>query len=140
MSSTDQHRRAHEAFNERDWARTVEDLAADAEYTDVPRGVTVKGPAEFIDYLQGGWTTAFSDAAVTNARYIDGGDTSVALFLATGTNDGSLGPMPATGRALSAQFCEVMTFDAAGKIVRGELFYDQVTLLVQLGRMPPPAG
>lgn len=35
--------------------------------------------------------------------------------------------------------CEIFTYDA-GKAVRGELYYDQVTLLVQLGHMPPPEG
>jgi hypothetical protein len=102
--------------------------------------LTVKGGEQFIDYLKSGWATAFSDATATNARYIDAGDTSVARFNGTGTNDGPLGPLPPTGRTLNMQFCEIFTYDEAGKVVRGEIYYDQVTLLVQLGHMPPPEG
>jgi hypothetical protein len=38
------------------------------------------------------------------------------------------------------RFCEIREHDANGQVVRGELFYDQVTMLVQLGHMPPPEG
>ena len=42
--------------------------------------------------------------------------------------------------ALPMPFCEIMTYGADGMIVRGELYYDQVSMLVQLGHMPPPEG
>ncbi len=38
------------------------------------------------------------------------------------------------------QFCEIREYGADGRAVRGELFYDQVTMLVQLGQMPLPEG
>ena len=38
------------------------------------------------------------------------------------------------------RFREIREYDADGKAVRGELFYDQVTMLVQLGHMPPTEG
>jgi hypothetical protein len=53
MSNADKYRKAHEAFNHRDWAGVVQDFAADAEYTDQARGVTLKGPQEFVEYLKG---------------------------------------------------------------------------------------
>lgn len=143
MSNVDTHRDAHEAFNRRDWDQVIRDMAPDVEYVDHPRGMTVKGAAQFVDYLRSGWVTAFSDAAVTNAGYTDGADTggagrSIAQFAGTGTNDGALGPMPATGRSMNMPFCEIMTYGPDGRIVRGELYYDQVSMLVQLGHMPPP--
>ena len=138
MSTVDKHRDAHEAFNRRDWDGVIREFAPDAEYVDHPRGMTVKGAAQFVDYLRAGWVTAFSDAAVTNVRYTEGPERSIAQFDATGTNDGALGPMPATGRSMNMPFCEIMTYDAEGRIVRGELYYDQVSMLVQLGHMPPP--
>ena len=140
MGNIDKHRQAHEAFNRRDWNGVVRDLAPDIEYTDHPRSTTTKNPQEFVDYLTGGWVTAFSDATVSNARYAEGGDQTIAQFDGTGTNDGPLGPMPATGKTMNMPFCEVMTYDSDGRIVRGELYYDQVTMLVQLGHMPPPAS
>jgi steroid delta-isomerase-like uncharacterized protein len=140
MGNIDTHRNAHEAFNGRDWDGVVRDFAPDAEYVDHARGITAKGPGQFVDYLRGGWTTAFSDATVANARYSASADRSVAQFDGSGRNDGPLGPMPATGRSLNLPMCEIMSFDADGRVVRGELYYDQVTMLVQLGHMPPPEG
>jgi steroid delta-isomerase-like uncharacterized protein len=140
VGNIDKHRQAHEAFNRRDWDGVVRDLAPDVEYTDHPRSTTTKNPQQFVEYLKGGWVTGFSDATVSNVRYTEGGDRTIAQFDGTGVNDGPLGPMPATGKTMSMPFCEVMTYDADGRIVRGELYYDQVTMLVQLGHMPPPAS
>jgi hypothetical protein len=38
------------------------------------------------------------------------------------------------------RFCEIREYDTDGKAVRGELFRDHVTMLVQLGHMAPPGG
>jgi hypothetical protein len=61
------------------------------------------------------------------------------LFTGTGRNDGPLGPLPATGREASVPFCETREYDADGKVVRSDLYYDQLTLLEQLGHMQVPA-
>ena len=73
-------------------------------------------------------------------RYTATEDRSIAQFDGVGTNDGPLDSLPATGRTMNLPFCEIMTYDRDGRIVRGELYYDQVSLLVQLGHMPPPEG
>lgn len=140
MGNIDNHRQAHEAFNRRDWDALATQLAEDIEYVDHPRGATLKSAQQFLDYLKDGWATAFSDAAVTNARYTESNDTSIAQFDGTGTNDGQLGPTPPTGRTMNMPFCEIMTYDSAGRIVRGELYYDQLTMLVQLGHVSAPTG
>jgi steroid delta-isomerase-like uncharacterized protein len=138
MSNIDKYRSAHQAFNRRDWTGLVQNFAADFEYTDQARGVTLKGPQEFVDYLRTNWVAAFSDTAITEVGYIEAAGHSVAHFTCAGTNDGAFGPMPRTGRRIAAPCCEVMRFNAAGKIVSGSLYYDQVTILVQLGHMEPP--
>ncbi|OLT20860.1 hypothetical protein BJF78_34965 [Pseudonocardia sp. CNS-139] len=140
MGNVDTHRLEHEAFNRRDWDAMAARLAPDFAYVDHPRGVTTKGVGQFVDYLRGGWVTAFSDATIANARYLDAGTHTVAQFDGTGVNDGSLGAMAATGRTLNLPFCELLGYDAAGRPTRGELYYDQVGILVQLGHMPPPSG
>jgi len=76
----------------------------------------------FIDWLQD-WVNAFSDAAVSEPRYIDG----------------PLGNLPATGHRLDLGFCELLHYDASGRIASGEMCYDSMTMLVQLGHMNPPA-
>lgn len=141
MSNLEKTRSAHQAFNRRDWTALVQDFAADAQYTDHARGVTVKTPQDFVDYLRANWVAAFSDAALTEINYIDAGSHVITQLTGTGTNDGEFGPMPRTVRRISTALCEIIQFNAAGQIVSGDLYYDQVTVLVQLGHMEvPPAA
>lgn len=138
MSYVDRYRSAHQAFNRRDWTAVVQHFAADTAYTDQARGVALKGPQELVDYLRANWVASFSDAAITDVCYIDAGNQVIAQFTGTGTNDGAFGPMPRTGRRISTPFCEVMQFNTAGQIISGSLYYDLVTILVQLGHMEVP--
>ena len=80
-----------------------------------------------------GWVSAFSNAQVTGAQYIDGGDTVVAEFTGRGINDGPLGPMPKSGRQLNMAFCEIMRFNPQGQIISGATYYDVMTMMTQLG-------
>jgi hypothetical protein len=36
--------------------------------------------------------------------------------------------------------CELWHFDADGRVVGGDLYYDQVSLLTQLGLLPQPSS
>jgi ketosteroid isomerase-like protein len=140
MGNVDTHRATHEAFNRRDFAGAAGPMREDAIFTDHPRGESVKGPVEMADWLKA-WAAGFSDARSTDDRFIDGGDYTVCLFHAQGTNDGPLGPLPATGRRMDLPFCEVLHYDAQGKIIAGEVFYDTMSMMVQLGHAEPmPAG
>ena len=135
MGNVDKYRSAHQAFNRRDWTALAQNFAADAEYTDWARGVVLKGPQELVDYIRANWVASFSDIAITETCYIDACDQVVAQFTGTGTNDGAFGPMPRTGRRIYTRFCEIMRFNTAGQIISGSLYYDQVTVLVQLGHI-----
>lgn len=137
MTNVDSHRAAHAAFNRRDYDQAVQNFRDDVQYTDHPRNLTTKGPVEFIDWMKG-WTTAFSDAKVEDVRYIDGGDHTVAIFQGRGTNDGAMGPIQPTGRRMNLAYCEVFRYDSEGRVVAGEMFYDTMTMMVQLGLMAPP--
>ena len=139
MGNADTHRRTFDMFNQRDWSSVAATLAEDCELIDRARGFTVKGREQWIETVKG-WVAAQSDARVTDPRVIDGGDATVLLFTGVGTNDGPLGPLPATGRPLNLPFCEVKYWDASGKTTRAEWYYDQVGMLVQLGHMQPPEG
>jgi ketosteroid isomerase-like protein len=137
MGNVDTHRAAHEAFNRRDYDEAVRNCREDLQYVDHPRNITTKGTVEFVDWLKG-WATAFSDAEVADVRYIDGGDHSVAIFQGRGTNDGAMGLLAATGRRMDLPYCEIFRYDAGGKMVAAEIFYDSTTMMVQLGTMEPP--
>ena len=48
--------------------------------------------------------------------------------------------MKPTGRKMSVPFCEICHFDKQGRTVSGGCYYDQYTLLTQLGHVQPLAA
>ncbi len=131
-------RAAHQAFNRRDFDGAVSKMAEDLTYRDQARNATFTGRNGFKEFMQG-WVEAFSDATVTDPSYLDAGDTVIAQFMGRGVNDGAFGPLPATGREIDVPFCEIMRFDDNGQIVSGSIYYDQVTMMTQLGHIEPSA-
>ncbi len=129
-------RAAHDAFNRRDFDAVANVIAEGFTYEDHARGATFKGREGFKQFMQG-WVDSFSNAAVTEPTYIDGGNVVVAEFVGLGINDGPLGSTPPTGRAMNVPFCEIMRFDHRGQIVSGGAYYDQQTILTQLGLAQP---
>jgi steroid delta-isomerase-like uncharacterized protein len=138
--NVDTYRAGHEAFNQRDFEAMIKEYVRSIAWTDHPQGRTFRTPEEFKDEFLAGWVRASSDAQVTDARYIDGGEAVVARFIVRGKHDGPLGPFPATGKEFALPICEMWHFDPSGRVVGGEIYYDQVTLLTQLGLMPEPSN
>jgi steroid delta-isomerase-like uncharacterized protein len=132
------YRAGHEAFNQRDFEAMTGHYADRITWTDHAQGRTFGTPQEFRDDFLPGWVSASPDIRITDPRYIDAGQTVVCTFTVTGTHDGPLGGFPATGRAFALPLCEMWHFDTAGRVVGGDLYYDQVSLLMQLGLMPQP--
>lgn len=132
-------RSAHESWNKRDFAGVVKNAAEKLTYTDNARAVTFNSRDKFREWTEG-WAKAFSDGRITNSEYIDAGDIVVARFTVVGTNDGPLGSMKPTGRKMSLPFCEICRFDKQGKTVSGSCYYDQYTLMTQLGHIPVAAA
>jgi steroid delta-isomerase-like uncharacterized protein len=137
--TVERHRAGHEAFNRRDFAAMTTHYADRIRWTDRARGLTFTTPAHFRDEFLAGWVQASSDIRITDPAYLDAGQASVATFAVTGTHDGPLGPFPATGRPFTLALCELWQFDPDGRVVGGDLYYDQVSLLLQLGLLPQPS-
>lgn len=128
----------YESFNKRDLDGAVSAAAEDIVFEDHGFGVTHKSRAEYRESFQG-WLTGFSDMKI-DAKAIDAGDTVIVQCVSRGTNDGPMGPFPkATGRAMSSPFVEIFEFDPEGRIIRGENYYDVLSMLVQLGHAERPA-
>ena len=134
------HRAGHEAFNRRDFEAMTSQYADSISWTDHSQGRTFRTPQEFRDEFLPGWVRASSDIRITDPAYFDAGPTVVCTFTVAGTQDGQLGPFPATGKAFVLPLCELWHFDASGRVVGGDLYYDQVSLLTQVGLMPQPSG
>jgi steroid delta-isomerase-like uncharacterized protein len=129
----------HAAFNGRDFDAIAKLLSDDVVYHDRARNITFRGRDGYRQFLQG-WVTAFSDARPADPVYVEAGDVVVAEFRGKGTNDGPMGPLPATGKQLDCAFCEVFRFNAKGQIVSTAIYYDQLTILMQLGHMQGQAA
>jgi quercetin dioxygenase-like cupin family protein len=133
MRSTDAHRQMHEKFNQRDLDGITERLADDFRYVDRARRVTMDDAQAFRSWLNE-WVTGMSNAAVRDSRYVDAGDTSIALFTGSGRHDGQLGPFPPSGNDLAMAMCELLTFDEEGRVTGGEMYYDLATVEMQARR------
>ena len=134
------YRAGHEAFNRRDFAAMTSRYADSIAWTDHAQGRTFRTPKEFRRDFLPGWVEAAPDIRITDPRYLDAGQTVVCTFSVVGTHDGPLGPFPATGKAFSLALCELWHFDPRGRVVGGDLYYDQVSLLTQLGLLPQPSS
>ena len=139
-SNVERHRTGHEAFNRRDFEAMTAHYADHISWTDRARGLTFTTPAQFRDEFLAGWVEASSDIRIADPGYRDAGGASVATFTVTGTHDGPLGPFPATGRPFTLALCELWHFDPDGRVVGGDLYYDQVSLLTQVGLLPQPSS
>ena len=131
-------RTAHESWNKRDFAGVVSNSVKGLIYTDHGRDITLNTRDKVRERTEG-WGKAFSDGRITNSQYIDAGDIVVAQYTVEGTNDGPLGSLKPTGRKMSLAFCEIFHFDKEGRMVSGGCYYDQYTLLTQLGHIQPLA-
>jgi len=131
-------RAAHESWNRRDFQGVVRDSSENLVYTDHGRSLTLKTREKFREWTEA-WAMAFSDGRITNPKYIDAGDVVVTQFTVEGTNDGPLGSLAPSGRRISLPFCEVCQLDKEGRVVSGSCYYDQYTLLTQLGHIQPLA-
>jgi steroid delta-isomerase-like uncharacterized protein len=138
MSDIDLHREAHRAMSEEGAEEAAASFADDIVYTDQARGMTMHGKGETTGWLEG-WKTAFSDARVADATYLEAGDWSICRFQGQGVNDGTLGDLPATGRRMDLPFCEFICWQD-GKAKEGAIYYDTTSMMVQLGHMPEPAA
>jgi predicted ester cyclase len=134
------YRAGHEAFNQRDFEGMTRRYADSITWTDRARGLTFRTRQEFKEDFLAGWVGAASDIRITDPRSVDAGQTVVCAFTIVGTQDGRLGPFPATGKEFALALCEMWHFDSSGGVVGGDLYYDQVSLLMQLGLMPQPSA
>jgi len=132
-------RAAHESWNRRDFQGVVRNAVEGLVYTDQARNLTLNTRNKFREWTEA-WAMAFSDGKITNPEYIDAGNVVIAQFAVEGSNDGPFASLKPTGRRMSLRFCEVCHFDKDGRFVSGSCYYDQYTLLTQLGHIEPLAA
>jgi len=124
-------------WNAQDLPGFAKMLHPDAEIYDTGLGVPVNRDAYVAAQemnFQG-----FSDMRGEILRVIDMGDGWVLREVVfTGTNDGPFMGIPATRRTCTLRGAGLLRFDADGLVTNFSLYYDNLTMLAQLGVFPPP--
>jgi|SRR5215207_3919788 len=123
-----------EAWERRDFEAVVENMVENV-CVNWP-GETVRGKADVMGWYTS-WYTACPDSVAAAVCVGVTRDTAVMEGVYAGTNTGTFGPFPATGRTVALPWANVYRFDAQGRIVSVNAYIDQVTLLTQLGHMEP---
>jgi steroid delta-isomerase-like uncharacterized protein len=128
-------RSLYEAWNERDFDAVAEATAPDGQLTIVGSGETFVGPEGSRAYNTM-WAEAFPDGVITVDRIITMDDCVVVEFTGRGTHTGTLataaGSIPATGRSVTLQLCDVLEF-SDGKVRSQRTYFDTGSLMAQLG-------
>jgi steroid delta-isomerase-like uncharacterized protein len=132
-------RSLYEAWEKRDFEAFKDRLADGVSFNDASRSQVVKGKAAVTDWYAS-WATACPDSVAGATVVAASDDTAVFAGVYAGTNTGAFGPFPATGRSVSLPWLNVLRFDSEGRIIGGSAYYDQLTVMTQLGHLEPPAG
>jgi steroid delta-isomerase-like uncharacterized protein len=102
-----------------------------------PDGEKQQGPDAGVAVAQM-WAGAFPDAKIDIRKIHVAGDVAVVEFQASGTQDGDLMGIPATGRKVTMPVVTVLEI-RDGKIQAEREYTDLANMMQQLGVMPAPA-
>lgn len=128
-------RRLYEAWNERNFDELAAAAAPDGTITIVGPGDTFRGPEGSRQFGEM-WAGGFPDGAVTVDRVIASGDHVIVEYTGRGTHTGtlatSMGDIPATGRSMTLELCDVVEFKD-GKVQSQRTYFDTGSMMAQLG-------
>ncbi|HEY7031471.1 MAG TPA: nuclear transport factor 2 family protein [Thermomicrobiales bacterium] len=134
-------RAIYDAFNRGDLDGALALAAPDVEIVNVGWGVTYRGHDGFRAFMQG-WKTMDPSCRVEVVRQLAGdeGVTNECVFHATQTGPlrPPTGEVPPTGKTVALPICEVWRV-RNGKLASLMNYADGVTVMAQLGLLPPPA-
>lgn len=135
MSNADIARALYQSINDKDPGAGAALVADHAEWSEAPTGQTYNGPHGWHDNYNF-WIGAFPDGNVEVTNVVDGGDWVAVEYTGRGTNTGPMpgpeGEIPATGKSVELQFCDIWQFED-GKVVGGRSYFDMAGMLSQLG-------
>lgn len=135
-------RRLYEAFNERALDEAVEMTHPEGSTTIVGTGEKFEGREGARRYNEM-WLAAFPDGHATIDRVHLAGDYAVVEFTGHGTHTGTLsteaGDIPATGKQVTMQFCDVIEFKD-DMPYRQRSYFDSAAMMMQLGLLEAGAG
>ena len=123
------------AYNDKDWSKAKDMLAADAVYDEKGTHRRIQGAGEIIDAWQG-WAKAIPDSKATFVGEFASGDTAVFELVWKGVHTGPLqtptGTIPASNKPIEVPACQVVRVEG-GKVKSVSHYFDMLTLLTQIG-------
>jgi len=135
-------RSLYDNWNERQFDKTAELMAADGQIVLVGSDTRFRGPSGAIEFSQM-WADGFPDGRVKIDNVVAAGDHVVVQYTGKGTHTGALrspaGEIPATGRSVTLDLCDVQEI-RDGKIRSVQSYFDSASMLMQLGVMPEAVG
>jgi len=139
--STEENKAIVRRVNDEVWSEghldVIDELIADdfiATVVGAPE--QIRGPQGFREFV-GIYRKAFPDLRITVDEQFAEGETVVTRWTATGTNEGELMGMPATGKQATTAGININRI-SGGKLVEGWGLFDQLGLLQQIGAVPTP--
>ena len=139
--STEENKAIVRRVNDEIWSEgrldVIDELIADdfvATIVGAPE--QIRGPQGFREFVVM-YRTAFPDLRITVDEQIVEGETVVTRWTATGTNEGELMGIPATGKQATTAGININRI-SGGKLVEGWGLFDQLGLLQQIGAVPTP--
>jgi ketosteroid isomerase-like protein len=131
-------RRLYQDWNKRDFDHLASLYVGGGEIVLVGPGTRFQGPEGAKEHALM-WADGFPDGRITIDKVIATDRDVVVQFTGTGTHTGTLktpgGEIVATGRSVTLQVCDVLSF-RAGRVSRLHSYFDSASLLMQLGVMP----
>ena len=123
------------AYNDKDWSKAKDMLAADVVYDEKGTHRRIQGAGQIFEAWQG-WAKAFPDSKATFVREFASGDTAVLELVWKGVHTGPLptptGIIPASNKPVEFPACEVVQVEG-GKVKSVSHYFDMLTMLTQIG-------
>jgi steroid delta-isomerase-like uncharacterized protein len=131
--------RVADAWNAHDPDAVAAFYAEDVEVRDVGFPEPLHG-RQAVRELAAGYMASFSDLHVEVTEPIVSGNRAAQQWKITGTNDGELQGMPATGKSATTYGCGTLVFGDDGLVKSGASYWNAAALMQQLGVVPEAAG
>lgn len=132
-------RRFVEAGNARDYEALAAIVSpAFVRHCPATPDVVVRSFDDFRRFLEAD-AKAIPDSYVAVDDLVAEGDLVAFWGTYSGTQSGPMGPFPPSGRGLACEFCGIFRIEEE-RIVHLRLTWDNVSILTQLGHLPPPGA
>jgi steroid delta-isomerase-like uncharacterized protein len=126
-----------ESINRQDWEHLISLISPDfVRHSSTFGQREVNNRERLLAYVKAEFQT-FPDATETINFLVAEGDKVAVHSRCRATQQGPMGPFPASGKVLSADFISVYRI-AKGRIVEAWAEWDTLNGLIQLGHMKPP--